>query len=168
MAGPFLTQAPDLSSAGVRTYAHGTASFLTEESALRIPLNYKGPVFAGAVSESTEAPLQTALRIEKSDRVHVESGRHIQQRFRGVVDQVESTSSRVTLFYDGRENKFLFPTLFLETYGISYAGALFEIILKRQDAFQTYEFVHLKQEEERARRESNPLDLSFLDDLADK
>jgi hypothetical protein len=110
--------------------------------------------------------LQTAV---KGDETASPSAAHREgvgcQSFKGVVDRIDPVSSSVTLFYDGRENAFLFPTPLLEEAGAAYAGALFEIVMTREDGFHSYDIVHLPDEEKRARADGPPADLSFLDGI---
>jgi hypothetical protein len=166
MALSTLTATTDVSSSNLKLYAESLLQGITKSDVGQNETNYKErgtPSFSTKTEEATEMQSTLASGIVPSPLTP--RGESIEQRFRGVVDQAEGSTSHVTLSYAGRDNAFLLPTKLLESAGASYAGALFEIVLKKEAGVHTYDIVHLIEEENRARAESPPLDLSFLDGI---
>jgi hypothetical protein len=160
-----LTSTADVSPLDLNVYSAATHSNRTTETVVRQNPNYKQAEASAATDIGGVIRIQTLLKGETKRSTGVATAPSQDQRFRGVVDQIDSPSSQVTLFYGHRENRFLFPTELLNSAGVGYAGALFEIVMKLDGGFHSYDIIHLKDEEDRVRREMPAADLSFLDDL---
>lgn len=118
-----------------------TPIFRTEVGGSREPVLTDVGLAAAAPSLSTSAAAQHTVK--------------------GVVDDLEGSHARVTLFYGGRENRFLLDAHDLEAAGVAYPGALFQIVIENNFA---YRIVHSAEEEEAARKKAPRPDLSFLDE----
>ena len=154
-----LTSAPE----AVNFFDRSVNQGLRTETSTQGDLNYKD-VDTPLITDAKPAGVQNTIS-EPRKASQGGAGLGAGRRFRGVVDQVGHNSSNVTLFYDGRENEFVLPTPVLEGVGIAYIGALFEIVMKKEFGLNSYDIVHLHDEEMQARREAGVADLSFLDGL---
>jgi hypothetical protein len=164
-----LTTTPSVSSTNLQIYGEPIPSRRTNEVATEPTPNYKQTSTVRSYTEvESGARAGTEIIDPKSATPQQLSGQAEERTFKGVVDQVAPSSCHVTLFYGDRENKFLFPTSLLEASGASYPGALFNIVLKKENGFQTYDIVHLIDEETKARQEAPPVDLSFLNGIENK
>jgi hypothetical protein len=168
MAPPSRTDTTDVSSANVYLYPEVVRQAVTKSDAEQPPPNYKKgealPSLTGT-EETQPHQIRSATDSGRAPSLLVATNESTERRFRGVVDQAEGSTSHVTLSYGGRDNAFLFPTSLLESAGANYAGALFEIVLKKEIGLHSYDIVHLTEEEDRARAENSHLDLSFLDGI---
>jgi hypothetical protein len=166
MALPPGTDTTDVSSANVNLYAQVLPRGVTESGVEQKRPNYKEESRPPSFTKTGETPaLQSTISSVKEPSLLAAKSESTEHRFRGVVDQAERSTSHVTLSYGGRDNAFLLPTSLLESAGANYAGALFEIVLKKENGVHSYDIVHLTEEENRARAENSPPDLSFLDGI---
>ena len=83
------------------------------------------------------------------------------QSIKGVVDDVVGDRARVSLFYAGRANRFLFDAQDFSDASAAYPGALFEIIVGSDLG---YTIIHSIEEEAATRSAAPPPDLTFLDE----
>jgi hypothetical protein len=150
----------------IKGFAKSISFGLTEGGSLDQPANYKdaGQPIAGATKIDSSTVLD-AMDLGSSHTSAAAVPEHVPQKIKGVLDHVGETTSEVTLFYDGRENRFLFPTGVLGSSGVSYAGALFEIVMRNEQGFLGYDIVHKTEDEKSRREEMGPADLSFLDEI---
>lgn len=159
-----LTPMPETASLNLSDLRSANPSARTEVSTQTSEPNYKEAAEAPSVTDLKPVAVQNTIA-EPRKTSQGEAGVSAGRSFRGVVDQIETDSSNVTLHYDGRDNEFVLPTLLLEAAGIAYIGALFEIVMKKEAGLHSYDIVHLRDEEIRMRQAAPPADLSFLDGL---
>jgi hypothetical protein len=160
------TSAADVSRLDFTNYIGSSLPARTQDSLRQREQNYKEGGSAGSVTPiGGELRLQTAVKGDKHAPTQAARPAPEPQRFKGVVDRIDPASSSVTLSYQDRDNPFLFPTPLLESAGAAYVGALFEIVMTKEDGFHSYDIVHLAEEERKARAEARMADLSFLDEF---
>lgn len=160
------TSGADLSQVEITNYTTVSFPDVTEEKPRQRGQNYKDPRGTAAITPiSGEHKLQTTVKgVRHVPAQHVRAEPE-PQRFSGVVDRIDPASSNVTLFYGGRENAFLLPTELLKGAGADHVGALFEIVMKTEDGFHSYEVIHKADEERNVRAAAPAPNLAFLDDL---
>jgi len=158
------TASADIKPSELTRFYTSASSTLTEFPKTQRDSNYKNVPNTHDLTNIQE-DVQLQATIQSDVIIKTPTAAVAEQRFKGVVDQIALSASRVTLFYRDKENPFLFPTELLKNTGIDYVGALFEIVLKKEDEIQSFDIVHLVDEERRSRARATGSDLAFLDEV---